>query len=219
MKRIIYLSILAATAIAFAGDAHQSTSVSPATALERLTNGNHRFKTGRSVHPDQSVSVRQALAKGQSPFAIIVTCSDSRLSPEILFDQGIGRLFVVRVAGNTVDKVALGSIEYAVANLGARTIVVLGHEKCGAVQAAVAGKPLPGSIGAVTEAISGAVEKTKEVPGDHVTSATLENVRETVRNIRASSSIVGDLEKSGQLRVVGGKYFLASGEARLFKVN
>ncbi len=220
MNKFAYITLVASlTVVAHTADVTKSVSVSPSVALDRLTNGNSRFMAGRSLHGDQSISARQESAKGQAPFAIVVTCSDSRLSPEIIFDQGIGKLFVVRVAGNTVDDVAMGSIEYAVAALGARTIVVLGHEKCGAVKAAVEGKELPGSIGAVTKPIQEAVDKTSKLPGDHVTSATLENVRDTVRHIRTGSTIVSDLEKKGQLKVVGGKYFLASGKAGLFKVD
>ena len=220
MKHLLTSALLISImSSAIADDSHSFTTVPPKVALERLTNGNRRFYSGRSAHPDQTIAARKATANSQSPYAVVVTCSDSRLSPEILFDQGIGRLFVIRVAGNTVDKVALGSIEYAVANLGARTVLVMGHEHCGAVQACAKGKPLPGSIGAVTEPIEAAVETTKGLSGDHVHLTMLENVRNAVRNIRSESKIVADLEKSGELRVVGGAYSLSTGHANLFKVQ
>ena len=110
--------------------------VSPADALARLKAGNQRFVAGKLQHPHQDSKRRAELAKGQQPFAIVLGCADSRTSPEVLFDQGLGDLFVVRVAGNVLDDHALASIEYAVEHLGAQLIVVLGHQRCGAVQAA-----------------------------------------------------------------------------------
>jgi hypothetical protein len=135
---------LAAVAIALTATCLRSSdtpapTVSPEAALTRLVEGNKRFVAGSTTHPDQTAERRTETAKGQHPFAIILTCADSRLSPEILFDEGIGDLFVVRNAGNLLDDHVLGSIEYAVEHLHATLIVVLGHTKCGAVSAAVAG--------------------------------------------------------------------------------
>jgi carbonic anhydrase len=117
----------------------EEVSLSPDMAFAKLKEGNARFAKGKPLHPDQSVETRQELSKGQKPFAVIVACSDSRLSPEIIFDQGLGDLFVIRIAGNTVGDAALGSIEYAVEHLGCQLVIVMGHDKCGAVKAAVEG--------------------------------------------------------------------------------
>src|SRR5262245_40561826 len=116
-----------------------ASGLSAEQALARLLAGNARFVAHRERHPDITVRRRRALVSSQHPFAVILGCADSRVSPELLFDEGLGDLFVIRVAGNVVDDVVLGSIEYAVEHLGTKLIVVLGHEKCGAVSAAVAG--------------------------------------------------------------------------------
>lgn len=106
-------------------------------ALEYLKAGNARFVEGKATHPHQDVETRHTVAKGQAPFAIVLTCADSRLSPEVIFDQGLGDLFVLRVAGNIAEPGSMASVEYAVEHLGARLLIVLGHERCGAVKAAV----------------------------------------------------------------------------------
>jgi carbonic anhydrase len=219
MKKLLMISSLAAISMAALALDPTPKSVSPKVALERLANGNARFVAGKAIHPDQSVKRRAESAKGQAPFASILSCADSRLGPELIFDQGIGNLFVVRVAGNTADPVGIGSLEYSVAVLGSRTVVVMGHEKCGAVAAAVKGGELPGSIGAVTKAIEPAVEQVKGRSGDPVKLATTQNVRDTVNKIRAESSIISDLEKKGELRIVGAEYALANGKVKMFAVK
>src|SRR5262249_21918335 len=127
--------------------------VTSAQALERLKAGNDRFsddKTGeRKIGKDR----REELAKGQHPFAVILTCADSRVAPELVFDTGLGDLFVLRVAGNVTDPAVIGSIEYAVEHLHAPLIVVMGHEACGAVKAALGGQPLPGDLGTLIKMV------------------------------------------------------------------
>ncbi len=130
-------------------------------ALQTLLDGNKRFAAGRQLHPNQGKERRDEVAKGQKPFAIIVGCSDSRIPPEILFDQGIGDLFIIRLAGNIVDDMALGSIEYAADHLGSRLVVVLGHSKCGAVTATAQGGEAHGHIGSIVKAIAPAVDRAK----------------------------------------------------------
>lgn len=134
----------------------------PDEALKRLVQGNARFVSDHLTHasPEQIAVARGAVSKSQAPFAVIVGCSDSRVGPEIVFDQGLGDLFVVRTAGEVVDSAALGSIEYAVEHLGSPLILVLGHQRCGAVAAAVAGAKAPGHIAAVLNAIEPAAKKT-----------------------------------------------------------
>jgi carbonic anhydrase len=150
------------------------SKVGPDEALKRLLQGNARFVSGHLTHagPEQIAEARGAVAKSQNPIAVIVGCSDSRVGPELVFDQGLGDLFVVRTAGEVVDSAALGSIEYAVEHLGSPLIVVLGHERCGAVAAAVAGAKEPGHIAAVLKAIEPAVKQTKGKPGDPVECKT-----------------------------------------------
>src|SRR5260370_12584206 len=157
--------LLGAVASSFAAGA---PNVSPDEALKRLMQGNTRFVFGHMTHvaSGQVAEARRAVAKHQMPFAIIVGCSDSRVGPEIVFDQGLGDIFVVRTAGEVVDATALGSIEYAVDHLGSSLIVVLGHKRCGAVSAAVAPARQPRHLAAVLEAIEPAVKQTKSKPGE-----------------------------------------------------
>jgi len=195
---------------------HVSYAAGPATvtadeALTRLKAGNERFVTGKLIHPNEGADRRTEVAKGQSPFAIIVGCSDSRVGPEVVFDQGLGDLFVIRTAGNVVDDVALGSIEYAADHLGAPLILVLGHTRCGAVSAAVAGGHAPGHVASVVEKIKPAVDETKGKPGDALENAVRANVRHVVNQLRNSAPILSGLVKSGKLRVVGACYDLDTG--------
>lgn len=212
MKIIVSLAIVATIAtVAF-------THAEPAApgAMQRLMEGNARFVSGKSQHPNQTAARREETAKGQKPFAVIVGCADSRTSPELLFDQGIGDLFVVRLAGNIVDDAALGSIEFAVAKLGARHIVVLGHEKCGAVSAAVdaakgAAAP-PGRIGSIVDAIKPAAVSVQGQSGDAVENAMKANVQRVVERIKKDSEVLAPYLKSGELTVVGARYDLDDGK-------
>lgn len=185
------------------------------SALERLIQGNKRFVSGDVERPRQDAATRLELAGGQHPFAIVVTCSDSRLCPEFIFDQGLGDLFVIRVAGNTLDNVALGSIEYAVHHLHSRLVVVMGHEKCGAVSAAVAGGKLSGHLPHVVKPITPAAEKSKAAGSDALEFAIKENVRNMVRLLSEKSEPTASLVSSGELQVAGMRYDLDSGEASL----
>ena len=188
---------------------HSGPSVGPDEALKRLKAGNRRFASA-SVSSGKPVGEqRAATANGQHPFAIIVGCADSRTSPEIIFDQSIGDLFVVRTAGNLVDNYALGSIEYAVAHLGSRLIVVLGHQKCGAVQAALSGGDAPGHVHSLVSAIQPAVEASRGRPGDPLTNAIHENDAQVAEKIRKKAKL-GDL--ASQVKVVEGYYDLRTGK-------
>lgn len=188
----------------------------PNTDWQRLIAGNARFIAGTSQHPNQDAARRLETAEGQKPFAIVVGCADSRTSPELLFDQGIGDLFVVRLAGNIVDDAALGSVEFAVAKLGARLIVVLGHEKCGAVAAAVdavkGGPAAPGSIGTIVDAIKPAAASVQAKEGDAVDNAMKANVRSVVERLKKASPVLAPYLQSGELKVVGARYDLDEGK-------
>jgi carbonic anhydrase len=150
------------------------------------------------------------LAQSQSPFAIIVSCSDSRVPPEILFDQGVGDLFVIRSAGQVVTEVGLGSIEYAVEHLGVNLIMVLGHERCGAVKATLAGGEAPGSIGSIVKIIKPAADKAKEQGGDILNNAIQLNVKMVAEKI-AASPVIRHALGEGKLKVVKGVYDLDEG--------
>jgi len=184
-------------------------------ALQSLVAGNMRYVGTKLAHPNQSAERRLEVAKGQRPFAAILGCSDSRVPPELIFDQGLGDLFVVRVAGNVVDDVVLGSLEYAVAHLGVSLIMVLGHERCGAVEAALKGGEAPGHVRSVVAAIAPAVEKVKGQPGDPLNNAVSANVEMVVAQLRSSQPVLSVIVGVGKLRVVGARYDLDSGWADL----
>jgi carbonic anhydrase len=193
------------------------STVSPDQALKRLMRGNARFVSGHLAHagPEEIAEARGAVAKGQNPFAIIVGCSDSRVGPEIVFDQGVGDLFVVRTAGEVVDAAALGSIEYAVEHLGSPLIVVLGHERCGAVSAAVAGAKEPGHIAVVLRAIEPAVKQTKGKPGDPVENAVRAQALDVARQLQTAEPILAERVQSGKLKIVAARYDLDTGKVEL----
>ncbi|PYJ59803.1 MAG: carbonic anhydrase [Verrucomicrobia bacterium] len=211
---LIAVSLLGANQLARAADpAHpEQPAVAPAEAIAKLKEGNGRYASGKLQHPGQTTERRAELTKDQHPFAVIVSCSDSRVPPEIVFDQGLGDLFVVRVAGNVIDDHGLGSIEYAVDHLGARLIVVLGHQSCGAVKAAketiAAKSKAPGHIQSLVTAIQPAVEATAKSD----LGATVEaNVKNVVQALRTSTPILKPKVDSGEVQVIGGYYSLDTG--------
>ena len=187
-------------------------SVAPAEAISKLKEGNGRYTTGSLQHPGQTAERRTELAKTQHPFAAIVSCSDSRVPPEIVFDQGLGDLFVVRVAGNVINDEGLGSIEYTVDHLGTRLILVLGHQSCGAVKAAretIAAKgKAPGHIESLVTAIKPAVEATAK---DDLETTVKANVKNVVKALRSSTPILKSKVDSGEIQVIGGYYSLDTG--------
>src|SRR6266511_3705560 len=210
----VIVGLLSASQFAGAADpAHSDQpSVAPAEAISKLKEGNGRYTSGNLQHPGQTTERRTELAKTQHPFASIVSCSDSRVPPEIVFDQGLGDLFVVRVAGNVINDHALGSIEYSVDHLGVRLIVVLGHQSCGAVRAAretiAAKSKAPGHIQSLVTAIQPAVEATAKADLE----ATIKtNVNDVVRALRSSTPILKAKVDSGDVRVTGGYYSLDTG--------
>ncbi|HEY9832147.1 MAG TPA: carbonic anhydrase [Stenomitos sp.] len=187
----------------------------PDAALKRLMDGNQRFVTQKIKHPDQSKARMKEVAQAQHPFATVLSCADSRVAPEILFDEGIGDLFDVRVAGNIVIPEVLGSIEYAVEILGTPVLMVLGHERCGAVTAAVQGERLPGHMGSFVKAIKPVISKTKGQAGDPVDNAVVANVQYQIEKLKRSSTILSARSQDGKLKIVGGRYDLDSGEVIL----
>lgn len=208
-------------AVAPAPIAPTASELTPAQALQRLRDGNAAFLRGEQVSTAGNAQLRLDLALGQAPFAAYVTCSDSRVPPELLFGRGLGELFIIRNAGNTVDTVALGSIEYAVAVLRTPLVVVMGHEKCGAVSAAASvvtdNATFPGMIGRMVEPIIPAVLQARGEEGDLLENSVRANVRRVVRQLREQTDpIMLEPQRAGNLWVVGAYYRLASGEVDFF---
>lgn len=183
----------------------------PDEALEMLRAGNKRYVEAQVSHPHQTSGRRAELSSGQSPFAIILGCADSRVPPEILFDQGLGDLFTIRVAGNVVDDMVLGSIEYAAEHLGTPLMVVLGHSSCGAVGATVAGGKLEGHLPSLAAAIQPAVKAVKDQPGDLLDNAVRANAKMVAAQLQSSEPILAELVKAGKFKVVAARYDLESG--------
>jgi len=208
------VSLLGTNQLARAADpAHpDQPSVAPSEATSKLKEGNGRYTGGNLQHPGQTAERRAELTKNQHPFATIVSCSDSRVPPEIVFDQGLGDLFIVRVAGNVINDEGLGSIEYSVDHLGTRLILVLGHQSCGAVKAAretIAAKgKAPGHIESLVAAIKPAVEATAK---DDLETTVKANVKNVVQALRASTPILKAKVDSGDVQVIGGYYSLDTG--------
>ncbi|WP_123688921.1 carbonic anhydrase [Allostella humosa] len=198
-------------------------AMTPLEALELLRAGNHAFLSDAPLRPALDRASRLRLAAGQSPFAAYVSCSDSRVPPELLFGRGLGELFIIRNAGNTLDTAAIGSLEFAVSVLGVPLIVVMGHEACGAVQAAVSvvqkNARFSGSIGKMIQPIIPAVLEADLAPGADIEAAVLQNVRRVVRELREEASpILLAPQATGALIVVGAYYRLGSGEVDFFDV-
>lgn len=187
-------------------------------ALKRLMDGNRRFVLHKERHPDSSIPWRKQLASsGQHPFAVILGCADSRVPPELILDQGLGDIFVIRDAGNVVDDEVIGSIEYAVEHFGVPLIMVLGHEKCGAVTAAVEGGEAPGRIKTVVESIQPAVQAARKEQGDLVHNCIIANARRVAAQIRAADPLINSKVQAGAVKVVAADYDLETGKVILLK--
>jgi carbonic anhydrase len=184
-------------------------------ALEKLVAGNHRYAAMRQVHPRQTLAHRNTLVDGQHPFAVILSCSDSRVPSELIFDQGLGDLFIVRMAGHVVDDLVLASIEYAVYALEVPLVMVLGHAQCGAVASALTDKPMPGNIGQLVQHIHAAVESVRGQPGELLENAVRANSRLCAAQIMASSTVIQEAVQAGRVLVVPAFYDLSSGHVEL----
>ncbi|MBL7841442.1 MAG: carbonic anhydrase [Cyclobacteriaceae bacterium] len=187
--------------------------LSPDDALSKLKQGNERFVQGKSIRPHQDLNRIKEVATGQAPFATIVGCSDSRVPNEIIFDQGVGDLFIVRTAGQVSTYASWGSIEFAEELLGTKLIVVLGHTQCGAVSAAVKLPEVPGHIVTLINAIKPAVEKAREGhPADLLDAAIRENVRLQVEQLKSLEPVLAKRIREGSVKIVGALYHLDSGK-------
>ena len=195
--------------------------MTPTEALARLRDGNRAFLNDEPLQPSLDRASRLALAGGQKPIAAYVSCSDSRVPPELLFGRGLGELFIVRNAGNTLDVSAMGSLEFAVAVLNVPLVVVMGHEGCGAVSAAMSvvtkGERFPGNIGKMVEPIIPAVLEAARLGDATLEGAVRQNVAHSVRELREDSApILIEAQTSGRLLVVGAYYALGTGEVDFF---
>jgi carbonic anhydrase len=181
-------------------------------ALAELKAGNEHHASKHYAHPHQTAARQRELASGQHPHAAILSCADSRVAPEIIFDQGLGDLFDVRVAGNIAGDPELASIEYAAEHLQVPLVVVIGHQKCGAVTAAAEGGEAHGHLPALVTAIRPAVDKAKGMTGDPIENAVRINVENVVRQLRESEPVLKEMVAKKELRIVGGVYSLDSGK-------
>jgi len=182
----------------------------PAQASERLREGHARFLAGKPLAADRDLARMRALAQGQEPFAAFLACADSRVPIEIVYDQGFGDLFVVRVAGNIASAIEIASLEFGVAVLGVETITVLGHSQCGAVQAAMTGAAVPGQISTLYQHIVPALDRQKM----DLDAAIAANVRYQARRLKDASPVIGQAIADGKLTVVGGVFELKTGTVR-----
>ena len=215
IKTLVLLSLI--LAFSFGVSSKEAGSLTGDQALAKLVTGNRRYVRTAFQRPNQSLTRRAEVAKGQKPFAVILSCSDSRVPPEIVFDQGLGDLFVIRVAGNVIDDDILGSIEYAIEHLGSPLIMVLGHQRCGAVEAVVKGGEVPGHIANLVEAIKPAVEKTKGMPGDPLDNAVRANVGMVVDQLENSKPMISEFFHNGKVKIVGARYDLDNGRVEILK--
>ncbi len=224
MKLLSIFAAFLATSSVFA--AEESTppipdnAIDPSEALDRLKAGNARYVSGESDRKPFAAT-REALAGGQNPYAAILGCADSRVAPELAFDEGRGDLFVVRLAGNFVNTDGLASMEFGVAVLGTPLIVVLGHDSCGAVKAAIdvvtEDTELPGHLPGLAESIRPAVEMAQQESGDLLVNSTRDNVVLAVENLTESSPILKEAVDAGKLKVVGAVYHLEDGKVEFLE--
>ncbi len=213
-SRFAFVVGLAATPLLWGAPAHPEMGDFHAS-LRKLTQGNSRYRSNHLLHPHQTGVFRARLVAGQHPFACVLSCADSRVPPEIVFDEGLGDLFVVRVAGNIVDDAVTGSLEYAVEHLGVPLVVVMGHTGCGAVKAALAGGEPDTHIQALVKAILPAVEQASHQPGDRELNTTRANVLLAVHELETAKPILSKLVHEGKIQILGAVYHLDTGAVEL----
>jgi carbonic anhydrase len=218
-------SVLAAATLpsrnAWAADPVSKTTLTSDQALRLLQEGNNQFRTEVPFSGARGRERRLELARGQAPFCVLIGCSDSRVPPEILFSRGLGELFTIRTAGNTIDTVALGSVEYGVTELGCPLLVVLGHERCGAVAAAVEvvqnNATFPGVIGEMIQPIIPAVLAARDEQGDLLDNAVIANARRVAQRLKTQSLIVQEAVRQNRLKVIAARYDLDNGNVDWFE--
>jgi carbonic anhydrase len=214
---------LAAAAVGFSGGGlelaippavHAQSTLTPDAAITELMNGNKRFTSGRlTAHEQDLAIIKQHTEEKQEPFVAVLSCADSRVPVELVFDQSIGHIFVTRVAGNVITPEIIGSLEYGAAVLGTKAILVMGHSNCGAVKAAIQGKDVPGQISALFPHLRPAITQA----GPDLAGATKANAKIQAALLRESSPVISGMVKSGSLKVVAGYYDLGTGTVTLLQ--
>ena len=200
--------------LAFPDKAVAQNAMTPDQAMQALLEGNKRFVERKRRNPNQDVARLREVAGGQNPYAAVLGCADSRVPAEIVFDQGLGDLFVCRVAGNVATPEEIGSLEFGSLVLGSKVIMVLGHKRCGAVDATIKGAQVPGQIGSLLDAIKPAVEKAKDRTGDRLEETCKTNIMLQAEKLK-SSPVISQLIKENKLKVVGGYYDLDTGKVTM----
>jgi len=207
---IVALMLLALSIVGIGQKKEEKVTADSALAQLKLGNAHH-VKHGYR-HPHETAARLRQLASGQHPHAQILSCSDSRVPPELIFDQGLGDLFIVRVAGNVAGDTQLGSLEYGAEHLHIPLLVVLGHQRCGALTAALQGGEARGHISVLVNLLRPAVEKSRGMPGDAIENAVKANVEMVVKQLRTSTPILAELVSQGKVKVVGAVYSLETGK-------
>jgi carbonic anhydrase len=207
-------SLVAASSLDFMSTSplRAQTILNPDEAMKELMDGNERFATGRMVSHEHDLTIlKERTVEKQEPFAAVLSCADSRVPVELIFDETIGQIFVTRVAGNVITPEIIASLEYGAAVLGIKIILVLGHANCGAVKAAIQGKDVPGQISALFPHIQPAVDQA----GPDLTAVIKANAEIQARLLRESSPVIAPMVKENKLKVVAGVYTLATGRVTL----
>jgi carbonic anhydrase len=190
----------------------------PDESLKRLIEGNQRFATDKALRPNATPSRRAEITKGQQPFAMVLGCVDSRVPPELIFDCGLGDLFVIRTAGQVLDRAVLGSLQFGVAELHLSLLVVLGHSQCGAVHATIEASktfsPVEGDIRILVEAIQPAVDRARHTTGDVMDHAVRANVEILVKRLK-SAPVLTEAVRQGALKIIGAYYSLETGKVEI----
>jgi carbonic anhydrase len=213
---ILFLSCIVVFYAACSTD-HTAVSHPAASPIEQLLEGNIRFAGNHSVHPHESRERMEDISAGQHPIAAIVCCSDSRVPPEIIFDQGLGDLFVIRTAGNLMGGLEIGSIEYAVEHLGVKQVLVMGHKECGALKAFTEGQEVPGHIRDIVDSIK-MEQEIRQIPrGDknRLDVCIRANILHGIHQLQSQSSIIAEKIKTKELQVFGAIYDLEKGLVQL----
>lgn len=210
--RLVVLLVVVGFLVCPTTGRQMTESVTAASALAELKRGNARHVRHQYRHPHETAQRQRQLISGQHPHIEILSCSDSRVPPEIIFDEGLGDLFVVRVAGNVATDTELASLEYGAEHLHIPLLVVMGHQNCGAVTAALKGEPAEGHLETLVHLLGPAIAKSKQLPGDTLANAVRTNVAMVVQQLRTSAPILSDLVANGKLKIVGAIYSLQTGE-------
>ena len=203
---------------ALSASSDANNDISGDAALQKLLEGNSRHVSGIISHNEQNITERRIeLVAGQNPFAVVLGCSDSRIPPEIVFDQGLGDIFAVRTAGQVLDNASIGSIEYAVEHLKVPLVVVLGHDSCGAVTAAVEGGEAPGHMNCLVESIQPAVDEAIKMGNEKglLDNSIDNNIKKIKEELENTESILSERVQNGELMIVAARYHLDTGIVKI----